>query len=282
MSTRSLRYRLSEPIVVLGTDDVASAVGHALHGAGVAVVLARDTRIPVLRREMSFDDALECGSVTLDGVTGRATEGLLELLHALHADDESIPVTALAPDDLLCLGAIAGIVDARLRRHAPKVDLRPFVPLAIGLGPGFEAGRNVHVAIETAPEATGRILYDRATIPAHGRSALLGGIGRQRFERAPTGGTWTTSCCIGDAVRDGDLVGYCGEVPVVAPLDGVLRGLVRDRTQVEQRMRLLEVDPRGADGQWRGIPPRAAQIAAAVRTVVETEVAAPAQIGWRR
>lgn len=216
----------------------------------------------------------------LDGVTGRPEEALLDLVTALQGDT-AIPVTALALDDLLCLGVIRGIVDARMRRRAPKVDLRLFVPLAIGLGPGFEAGRNVHVAIETAPEATATILHAGATIPAHGLSALLGDAGRERFGRAPCAGMWATAHSVGDEVHAGELVGFCDEAPVLAPLQGNLRGLVRHRTLVQQTMRLVEVDPRGDAAQWRGIPPRSAQIAAAVRSVIEDQTAAALEgIAW--
>jgi hypothetical protein len=41
---------------------------------------------------------------------------------------------------------------------------------------------------------------------------------------------------------------------------------------VAQGTRLLEVDPRGEAAQCSGIPPRAATIAAAVRTVVKEQL----------
>ncbi|OYX84800.1 MAG: hypothetical protein B7Y75_04260, partial [Azorhizobium sp. 35-67-5] len=47
--------------VVLGTNDVASAVAHRLFNAGYGVVLSRDPGQPVLRRSMAFDDALVTG-----------------------------------------------------------------------------------------------------------------------------------------------------------------------------------------------------------------------------
>ena len=38
-----------KPVLVLGTDDIASAVGHALAGDGVPVLLVRDPDVPVLQ-----------------------------------------------------------------------------------------------------------------------------------------------------------------------------------------------------------------------------------------
>jgi xanthine dehydrogenase accessory factor len=53
---------------VLGTGDIASAIGWRLFTQGWGVVLLRDSAVPVLRRGMAFDDALEKGMAELDGV----------------------------------------------------------------------------------------------------------------------------------------------------------------------------------------------------------------------
>src|SRR3954451_19028431 len=62
-----------KPVLVLGTDDVASAVGWALANAAIRTVLVRDPEVPVLRRTMSYDDALEAGAATLEGIDATAT-----------------------------------------------------------------------------------------------------------------------------------------------------------------------------------------------------------------
>ncbi|KAA5613635.1 hypothetical protein [Rhodovastum atsumiense] len=260
--------------MILGTDDIASAVAHALVTAGYPTVLARDAAVPVLRRAMSFDDALEFGAIELAGVHARAALDTLALARLLQ-DGRFLPVTALPPDDLLCLGLVRGVIDARMRRHQPKADLRPLAGFAIGLGPGFEAGGNVHIAVETAPESAGEIVRAGPTLAAHGRSDPIAGIGRERFTRAPMPGCWTTSHAIGAAVQAGEVIGTCGEVAVRAPLAGCLRGLVRSGIEVTAGVKLLEVDPRGAAGQWDGIPPRPARIAAAtLQALREIEVRA--------
>jgi hypothetical protein len=265
------RSRPFEAAVVLGTDDVASAVAYRLHGMGLPVLAVRDPTTPVLRRDMAFDDAVEAGAAILGGVRGRAADSLIDILDMWRDADPAIPVTALPPDEVLCLRGIGAIVDARMRRRAAKVDLRPFAPLTIGLGPGFEVGGNVDVAVETAPEATGRILRQGETIPAHGRSAMLGGSGRERFGRAPCAGSWHSPRAIGDEVREGELIGLCGGAPMVSPLRGRLRGLVRDSAWVPEGARLLEVDPRPG-ARCHGIPPRAAAIAEAVASVFDARL----------
>ena len=262
---RSTLSALNSPVVVLGTDDVGSAVAHALFVAGWTVVMARDAAIPVLRGRMAFDDALVHGEVELAGVRARGAGSMLGVVQLLQSG-ELVPVTDIPPDDLLCLGLARGVVDARMRRHESKPDLRAVAGFAVGLGPGFAAGVNVHIAIETAPELPTAMLHDGPTLAAHGRSAPITGpdgkpVGRERFGRARRGGRWLTAHVIGDAVTAGTVVGSCGGTQLRAPLTGRLRGLVRDGAVVPQGARLLEVDPRGDAGQWSGIPPRAARIA---------------------
>ncbi len=257
---RSTLPALDSPIVVLGTDDVASAVAHALFVAGWPVVMARDGKVPVLRRAMAFDDALEFGCTELAGVQARGTASMLGVVQLLQAGD-TVPVTDIPPDDLLCLGLARGVIDARLRRHEQHADLRAVAGFSVGLGPGFAAGENVHLAIETAPDLPTGIIREGATLPAHGRSDPIAGIGRERFGRARWDGTWLTPHEIGDAVAAGAVVGACAGTRLRAPMAGRLRGLVRDGTIVPAGAKLLEVDPRGDTGQWTGIPARAARIA---------------------
>ncbi|MBS0644558.1 MAG: hypothetical protein JSS43_32225 [Proteobacteria bacterium] len=269
-----------KPVLVLGTDDVASAVGWMLAKAGIPAVLVRDRALPVLRRTMSFDDALKTGSATLEGITAHATG------HPWMGG--TLAVTDQDPDALMDPMLIEGVIDARMQRRTVKADLRRALGFAIGLGPGFTVGVNVDLAVETAPEATGAIVRRGATIAAHGKSAVLGGVGRQRFGRAADAGLWWSPCAIGEIVAAGDVIGLCGGREIAAPVGGGLRGLVRSGTFVDANTRVLEVDPRGVRGQYAGLPPRATKIAAATVTALRElcgaarPIAAPRAAAWLR
>jgi len=252
-----------KPILVLGTDDIASAVGHALARIGVPVLLVRDPEVPVLRRGMAFDDALEDGSARIDGLTAYAADPA-----APARATEILAITDLPPDGLMDPALVAGVIDARLRRVRCRPDLRGSLPFAIGLGPGFIAGGNVDMAVETAPEAPGLILRQGTTRAAPAESGLLVGPEGQQLVRAPRSGLWWTFREIGENLQAGDVGGLCAGRQIPFPLAGRMCGLVRRGTVVRAGMCLLEVDPRGEDAHCHGISPLAATIAAATVTAV--------------
>jgi xanthine dehydrogenase accessory factor len=246
-----------KPVLVLGTDAVASAVGHALASVGIMALLVRDPDVPVLHRGMSFDDALEQGFVRVEGVTAYAAHDPLRI-----SLDAFLNVTALPVDDLMSGALIAGVIDARMRRLPHNPDLRGGLRFAIGLGPGFTAGANVDIAVESASSPRGTPGRAGTTLPAH-RTPRTGGAGERRLVQAPRAGIWWTFREIGETVEDGAVVGLCGGMQVAAPVAGYLRGLVRRGTEMSVGMRLLEVDPQRQNVQCYGLCPHAAKIAAA-------------------
>jgi xanthine dehydrogenase accessory factor len=252
-----------KPVLVLGTDDMASAVGHALASVGVSVLLVRDPEVPVLRRAVSFDDALELGSFRIDGITAHAANPL-----CAGQADAMLSVSDLPVETLMDAALIEGVIDARVRRRQPRPDLPGDVGFAIGLGPGFTVGANVDIAIETSPEAAGLIVRGGVTRPPPAESGLLVGDAGQRLVRAPRSGLWWTFRDIGETLEAGAVVGLCAGKQVPAPVAGCLTGLVRRGTQMRAGMQLLEVDPRGEDERCHGISPLAATIAAATVTAL--------------
>ena len=82
-------------------------------------------------------------------------------------------------------------------------------------------------------------------------------------------GTLRTACAIGQTVKAGDLVAQIEATLLVAPLDGVLRGLTRDGVPVRMGTKVIEIDPRGDSAVVRGIGERPARIADGVVLAIE-------------
>lgn len=125
----------------------------------------------------------------------------------------------------------------------------------------------IFAAIETRPGKAGRILPRGATDPPDEVPRRLGNSFDDRFVRSESAGRWHTAIEIGTRIFKDFTVGHLGVVPVRAPFDGFLRGVVRDGSEVPAGAKLLEIDPRRR-ANWTGIDGRAQIIAKAVTKAI--------------
>jgi hypothetical protein len=261
--------------VILGTNEIASAIAVHLHRDRYGVVLSHDPAPPVIRRKMAFHDALFDDAVTVDGVAARRADTGVEIRSLLRTDDAVI-ITELGLLDLIVVRTLDLLIDARMQKYHTMPDLRPLARFTVGVGPGFCGGANCHAAIETRPGKAGRVLLGGATDAGDGVPRRLGGCYEERFVRAENAGRWHTAIDIGTRVFKDFVIGHLGHAPVRAPFDGVLRGVVRDGTEVPAGVKLLEIDPRGRRASWSGIDPRSQLIAKAVtKAIALHETAGP-------
>lgn len=257
-----------------GIGDVGSAVAQALFLHRFPVVV-HDVPAPLTtRRAMAFADAMFDGRALLAGVSARRTDSLDDLERVLAAGRE-LPVTCL--DVRAVLGRVRPevLVDARMRKRVEPEDQRALAPLAIGLGPNFVAGSNVHLAIETEwGERLGAVLERGATAPLRGEPRAIAGRGRERFVYAARAGCFRAAARIGDRVAAGAAIGRLGQEAVTAPLAGWVRGLVRDGVEVAAGTRLLEIDPRLEAPQLTGLGRRPQHVAEAVLATIRAHTSA--------
>lgn len=249
--------------VILGTNEIASAVAVNLYRNGYSVVLSHDPLPPVIRRKMAFHDVLFDDPITIAGIAAERLDSGLAILSRLN-QPKSVLITELGLLDLIVLRTLDILVDARMQKYQITPDLRRLARFTIGLGPGFAAGMNCDFAIETRPSKTGRIILQGSTDAADGMSRRLGGRGAERFVYSPGPGRWHTAIEIGTRVFKDFIVGHLGGEAIRAPFDGILRGVVRDGTEVLEGVKLLEVDARGRKAAWSGLDSRGKTIANAV------------------
>ncbi|MDD2876938.1 MAG: hypothetical protein PHT60_05015 [Acidiphilium sp.] len=256
--------------VILGTNEIASAVAVSLHHGGYFTVLSHDPYPPVIRRKMAFHDALFDDPVVLDGVIAQRADTGLEIL-TLHEKAEGVIITELGLLDLMIVQTPLILIDARMQKYQVTPDLRRLAKFTIGLGPSFSAGENCDFAIETRPLKSGQIIQRGSTDKPDGIVPQLGGRGAERFVRAEFPGMWRTPIEIGTRIFKDYIIGYLGNTPIQAPFDGILRGVVRDGTEVPAGVKLLEVDPRGRKAVWNGVEDRAANLTRAVMQAISMQ-----------
>lgn len=258
--------------VILGTNEIASAIGIQLMRAGYCVVLSHDPDPPVIRRKMAFHDALYNDTAQLEDVVAERVEDGVQVYQALGRPPQ-IMVTWLGLLDLLPVRHIDLLIDARLQKRRITPDLRRLARLTIGLGPGFSSNFNCDVAVETRPGKIGLVTSTHWTDAADGVASSLGDVGAERFVYSQFAGRWHTAIEIGTRVYKDLVLGHLSGVPLLAPRDGILRGIARDGSEVPSGAKLLEIDPRGRDAQWTGTDDRGRAIANATTAAVRLHAA---------
>jgi xanthine dehydrogenase accessory factor len=135
------------------------------------------------------------------------------------------------------------VIDAILaKRNLGTV--RDEAPVVIGVGPGFSAPDVVHAAVESNRGANlGRAIFRGATEAHTGIPAVRAGYSWERVLRAPAAGRVRHVTPIGSTVHAGGIVLYVGQRPVMAAIDGTLRGLIGE-IEVCGNEKVGDIEPR--------------------------------------
>lgn len=230
-------------VMVRGGGDLASGVILRLARAGFKLFF---TEIPAplsVRRTVCFSEAVYEKVWEVEGITAqlvetpKEAEGLWK--HGkvpCFIDGEGKTKRFMKPDIL---------IDAIMAKRNLGTSIED-APLTIALGPGFEAGKDVHAVIETKRGHTlGRVILEGGAIPDTGEPEPVLGYTHERVLRANRDGTWKAIREIGDQVKEGDLVGEVEGMPLFAPISGTIRGLVRSGIRVTKGLKIGDIDPRG-------------------------------------
>lgn len=229
--------------VIRGAGDIATGVALRLHRAGIRVVMC-DIAVPTsIRRTVCFSEAIRLGEYQVEGVRAVHVADAAQALAVAAAGD----VAVLVDPDASSLPQLRPdvLVDAILAKRNLGTT-RDMAPVVVACGPGFEAQVDCDAVVETMRgHYLGRVWYQGRPIPNTAVPGLIGGFAGERVMRAPASGTFTGTVRIGDHVSAGDTCGTVAGRPMLAQLDGVVRGLIQDGAQVTEGMKSGDVDPRG-------------------------------------
>ncbi len=255
-------------VILRGGNDIASAVAHRLFTAGVPVVILEATQPLTVRRGMAYASAVYEGRVALDGVAAERVRTIQEAV-ALLRSRTAIPVLTAPEAEALPALQPRIIVDARLRKKERSTSRVTDAPLVIGLGPGFAAGIEAHLVIETnrGPNL-GRIITEGEADPYTGEPVEIAGHGKDRYLYAPRAGIFRTPFDLGGRVEAGQVVGQVEGEPLTAKVGGIIRGIVKDGLAVQEGAKLADIDPRGDPASLSELSRKAWIIADAVLTAI--------------
>lgn len=266
-SGSSLRTQASRLVVVRGGGDLATGVIIRLHRGGYRVMVLEIAKPSVIRRTVSFAEAMFSGEIGVEGVTAKRAESVKQAFSLLEegfipilCDPEGASIQEINP---IC------IVDAIIAKRNLGTRITD-APLVIALGPGFEAGKDCDVVIETKRgHSLGRIIRKGSAIPNTGIPGIIEGFGEERVLHSKTSGIFTSSLGIGDLVTKGQVIAKVGEEEVIAPIDGKLRGLLHSGLSVPPKFKIADIDPRGELADHTTISEKAMAIAGSVLEVLD-------------
>ena len=260
---------LKRVILIKGGGDIGTAVAVRLHRADRPVVVVESPGSPILRRGISFGAAIDLGEIVVEGVPSRPATTATDAIAMLT--EKVVPVWTAGWAAALDAVSPQVLVDARMAKREKNVETsRDLAPLVIGLGPGFTAGEDVHLVIETnhGPHL-GRIIRTGGAESYTGIVRLIQGHGRDRYLYAPTDGTFLTTKEIGTKVESAEVIGRIGPEEFRSEFPGIVRGILKSGTPVRKGQKLIDIDPRGVESVTRAFTERAMKIAEAVLLAIE-------------
>ena len=233
---------MSNIILIRGGGDLASGVALRLFRVGIKCLITEIDQPLAVRRMVSFAESVYAAHITIEGVTGRRVESFDEAMSCLK--NGTIPVLVDPKAEVRQAINPLVIVDGRMTKRPPEYGL-DIAPLIIGLGPGFESGKNCHAVVETKRGPTlGRVYWTGAAEQDTGLPERVGSFQTERVLRSPANGIFLSRVRIGDSIKKGEIVAEVDGIPVIAHFDGLLRGLLHDGLPVHKNVKVGDLDPR--------------------------------------
>lgn len=230
-------------VLIKGAGEVASAVAHRLARSNFKVCMTEISEPQAVTRTVTFSEAVYDGAKVVEGVSAKRVKSLAGVRAAwkqnkipVIVDPEAAIAAELKPDV---------IVDARMFKKNVGTGMAD-AALVIGIGPGFTAGNDVDVVIESNhSENLGKVIREGPAEKNTGIPVAIGGYTFERALHAPEDGIFDSKLEIGQRVKKGQVVARVGGQPVKAEIGGIVRALFRNGIRVEKGTKIAEVDPTG-------------------------------------
>lgn len=244
-----MKDRTEQLVIVRGGGDIATGAIHRLHRCGYPVLVLETGFPSAIRRCVAFSEAVYDGTAEVEGVTCVKSSGYDEACSLM--EQGAVPV--LIDENCQVLKRVRpwALVDAILAKRNLGTT-RDMADKTIGLGPGFTAGQDVDLVIETMRgHNLGRIIGNGCAEPNTGVPGIVGGYGAERVIHSPAKGIFFGKAMIGDMVEKGQRIGQVvtgqGEIVVEASLTGLLRGIIKDGYPVVKGFKIADIDPRKSE-----------------------------------
>lgn len=252
-------------IVIKGAGEVASGVAHYLFSKGFKIIMTEIPKPTTQRRTVAFAEAVFSEENEVQGIKGKRAENYSEILDIL--DQNMISIIVDPESEIVKKVKPKIVIDARMAKENLGTT-KEEAELVIGLGPGFEAGKDVDIVVETIDDSNcGEVIESGSAEPDTGIPCNIRGLSSERVLRSPADGVFKAKKGILDLVEDGEKVGEVNGEEIRAKISGKIRGLIKDGLKVKEGQKIGDIDPR--DMKEFGISERSFRIAKGVWKAVK-------------
>ncbi|MFZ0534208.1 MAG: selenium-dependent molybdenum cofactor biosynthesis protein YqeB [Anaerolineales bacterium] len=253
-------------VLIKGAGDLATGVAARLYRCGFVVVMTERPNPLMVRRSVSFGEAVYATQVEVEGILAWHASDL----RAVHLvlDQGNIPVVVDPQADCKAELLPTVLVDAIMAKSNLNTRITD-APCVVALGPGFTAGVDCHAVIETnRGHSLGRVIYTGSAEPDTGQPGSVDGKTEERILLSPVQGVVVSLATIGDRVTEGQTVAQVSGRPVYTQTAGILRGLIHSGICIPAGTKIGDVDPRAEPAQCQQISDKAYAIAGGVLEAV--------------
>ncbi|MEG0641185.1 MAG: selenium-dependent molybdenum cofactor biosynthesis protein YqeB [Clostridium sp.] len=234
---------MNKTVVIRGAGDIASGIACRLHNSGFKVIMLDIEQPLVIRRTVSFADAIFTGKALVEGIEGVCCSTVEDIKKTFK--ENKIPVIIDGTCEIINKLDVDILVDAILAKKNLGTHIK-MAPIVIGVGPGFTAGEDTDVVIETSRgHYLGKVIQSGSAIKDTGQPGSIMGHTLDRVIKANDNGNIIHIKKIGDNVSKGEAIARISDTLVTSKLDGVLRGLIREGIYVTKGLKIADTDPRG-------------------------------------
>ena len=229
-------------VIVRGGGDVATGTIQKLKRVGFDVLVLEIERPTCIRRNVALAQAIFEGEIKIEDIEAIYCKDKSEIEKAFADDKIAVTVDPEGRfiEEMKPICVIDGILAKK--NLGTKKDM---APITIGLGPGFVAGEDVDLVIETnRGHDLGRLIFEGSAAKNTGNPGNINGFTTERILRSSANGKLHIIKDLGSVVKKGEPVALVDGKEIYAGLDGMVRGMINEGIEVTKGMKIGDVDPR--------------------------------------
>ena len=241
-----------ELVIVRGAGDLATGIVYSLYKAHFKIIVL-DTQYPSsIRRKVALSEAVYDGESKVEDIEAVLVKSYEEALNIIaNQNYKKIPILIDPNCDILKNIKPTFLIDAIIAKKNLGTN-KSMAKYTIALGPGFTAGKDCDIVIETMRgHNLGRMYLEGEAIPNTEIPGNIGGKEAERVIHASSDGIIENIKNIGDFVKEKEVIAYINnnneKIEVLATFDGLLRGIIRDGFKVHKGLKIADIDPRKSE-----------------------------------